>query len=186
MRINNNMMTLNGDKQLGVWNKVESKSIHRSSLRVEHNKRIDDIVELSIPGRGRSQGKINKSSSKINSRPQLTIPIRKRNTAGLIITDLRISSESDLEGEVSQVDKAIITVSNEKAALGTSENRLGHNTRSIDNPPKTLEFTGPRSENMDKVKEIMEKVRENMLKQAPAAVVAQSNHQGQGVLKLLG
>ena len=123
MKINTNIITIDRQNQMGTQNNVNLNNLEsKSSLDAGISKPIKDIVELSISGRTRSRKSI--------------APVRKVNTAGLIIKDLKVSTE-DGEG-ASSYDASIITVSNEKSALGASENRLGHNTKNIDNPPKNL------------------------------------------------
>lgn len=185
MRINNNMMFMNPNRQLDVASKIGSESIAKSSVKVINNKRLDDIVELSISGRMRSQSRRDKSSLKINSGSKITVPLRKKSTAGLIITDLRISEQSGLEGETREVDKSIARVSNEKAAMGASENRLGHNSPNIDNPPKGLEGGESKVKDEDMAKGIIEKVKENMLRESSNTILAQGNSNPGLVLQLL-
>lgn len=119
MKINNNMITIDPHREIGSSDNLESKLSPGSRI----NRQVKDTVELSTSGKNRSK--------------KVSIPTRKINTAGLVITDLKISSENS-HGAVTTVDTSVVTVSNDKAALGASENRLGHNTRSIDNPPKGL------------------------------------------------
>lgn len=120
MKINNNptmTMPIKMHNQNNVTNIEDPKIKPPSEPKVKGN--LKDMVELSISGRNRGQ--------------KLTIPTGKKNTAGLIIKSLKVAGDYGLEGSKS-IDKEIVTVSNDRSAVGTSENRLGGNTRNIDNP----------------------------------------------------
>lgn len=82
---------------------------------------IKDKLDLSISGKARSQ--------------KIVIPVKKETTAGLVITDLQIS-QGNVDGKEVKTTSYTSRVSNEKAAIGASENRLGHNSPSIDKAPK--------------------------------------------------
>lgn len=117
MKVNNDAIMMNTHRPTIVSGNIVSKL----SLEKKTDKVKQDRLDISISGRARA----------INS----TEPIRKVRTAGLIITDLKISRPNGQEYPKS-FEIFTATVSNERAALGTSENRLGGNTRSIDNPPE--------------------------------------------------
>lgn len=119
----------------------------------KNNGNLRDVVELSISGRNRGQ--------------KLTIPTGKKKTAGLIIKNLKIGGEYGLE-ESKALDKEIVTVANDKSGLGASENRLGGNTRNIDNP-----------------KELVDKIRPAMFKEPVNAILAQGNTNPHAVMHLL-
>ena len=118
-------MKVYNNKIINTFNpdNVENNPELKLSSQAGNNKKLADSVKISISGKARSK--------------KLTLPVAKKNTAGLVITDLETSEGDGLGGKIT-TETSIARVSNEKAAVGASENRLGHNTRNIDNPPKGL------------------------------------------------
>lgn len=167
MRIDNDNIAMNTIRQSNMSVDIAAKSPEQ--YRMDKIKK--DKVELSMSGK--SQG-INITSS-----------AGKLNTAGLIITGLMVSTLNGGGYPVS-LGTSTVTVSNEKAALGASENRLGGNTRSIDSSyKKNLEYLESRNIGIDKAKERLEQVKKAMLDQAPKASLAQGNSSHSAVLHLL-
>lgn len=171
MKINNNpimTMPMKMHNQSNVSNTKDIKNQSSSEPKVSGNLR--DIVELSMSGRNRSQ--------------KLTIPTGKRNTAGLVIKSLKIGGDSGPEGSKS-IDKEIVTVSNDRSGVGASENRLGGNTRSIDNPKEGIVFGEVKNSNKDIAKELVDKIRPAMLKESLNTILAQGNTNSNTVFHLL-
>lgn len=170
MKINNNpimTMPMKMHNQNNVSNiKDPSK---KPPLEPRVNGNLKDIVELSMSGRNRSQ--------------KLTIPTGKKSTAGLIIKSLKIGGAGEPEGSKA-IDKEIVMVSNDKSALGASENRLGGNTRNIDNPRGNMPARQVEN-NGDRAKELVNKIRPAMLKESLNTILAQGNTSANTVFYLL-
>lgn len=130
-----------------------------------------DKLELSMSGKSRGTT-ITSSAGKIN-------------TAGLIITGLMVSTLNG-GGYPISLGSSTATVSNEKAALGASENRLGGNSPSIDKSyKKNLDYLESKNIGIDRAKEKLEQAKEDILDQAPKAALAQGNSSHRAVLHLL-
>lgn len=171
MKINNNTIMTMPMKMHNYGNVNNLKSLKvQSPLGSKNNGNLKDIVELSMSGKNRGQ--------------KLTVSLGKKNTAGLIVTGLKFSEGSGPEGSAT-VDKEVITVSNEKSALGASENRLGGNTISIDNPKESIEVGEVKNRNKDMVKELVDKIRPAMLEESVSTILAQGNSNSNAVLHLL-
>lgn len=165
MKIDNDTIIMNTHRQTELSNSIIPKSYSESNI----SKSIKDRVDLSISGMAKSI--------------KVSVPIRKVRTAGLIITDLKVYRPSE-EGSSIAFDKSIITVSNERAALGTSENRLGGNSRTIDNS-NDKNIVSKESRNRDIAKELLLQTKNNMLQEASVTFLAQGNSNSDAVLKLL-
>lgn len=165
MKIDNDTIIMNTHRQTELSNSIIPKSYSESNI----SKSIKDRVDLSISGMAKSI--------------KVSVPIRKVRTAGIIITDLKVYRPSE-EGSSIAFDKSIITVSNERAALGTSENRLGGNSRTIDNS-NDKNIVSKESRNRDIAKELLLQTKNNMLQEASVTFLAQGNSNSDAVLKLL-
>lgn len=162
-------MKINNNPIMTMTMKMHNQN-NKPPLEPKVNGNLKDIVELSKSGRNRSQ--------------KLTIPTGKKNTAGLIIKSLKIGGGYGAEGS-KPVDKEIVTVSNDRSAVGASENRLGGNTRSIDNPKENVEFRQVKNGNKDIAKEFVDKIRPAMLKESLNTILAQGNVNSNSVIHLL-
>lgn len=165
MKIDNDTIIMNTHRQTELSSSIIPKSYPESNI----SKSIEDRVDLSISGIAKSI--------------KISVPIRKVRTAGLIITDLKVSRPSE-EGSSIAFDKSIITVSNERAALGTSENRLRGNSRTIDNS-NDKNIVSKESRDRDIAKELLLQTKNNMLQEASVTFLAQENSNSDAVLELL-
>lgn len=167
MRVDNITNAMNTNIRNSIMYNMESKS----PLVFRSNKLERDKVDLSLSAR--SQGM------------KIAAPIKKTRTAGLIITDFKVSKPTK-EGPSISYEKSKATVSNERAALGTSENRLGGNTRTIDNSNnKNIESENSRLRDIEKAKERMKMVKEDLFDDLPRSILAQGNSTDNTVLHLL-
>lgn len=83
------------------------------------------------------------------------------------------------------IDKAIQTVSSERAKLGGVQNRLEHTINNLGATSENLAASESRIRDVDMAKEMMEFTKNNILSQASQAMLAQANMQPQSVLQLL-
>lgn len=84
------------------------------------------------------------------------------------------------------IDTAITTVSNQRALLGATQNRLDHTINNLTTTSENLSAAESRIRDVDMAKEMMEFTKNNILNQASTAMLAQANQMPQGVLQLLG
>lgn len=131
-------------------------------FKAKNNGNLRDVVELSMSGKYRSQ--------------KFTVMTGKRATAGLLIKSISVPVDFGLGGSET-TNKETVTVSNDRAALGASENRLGGNTRSIDNPEESIDFR--------EVKDFVDEIRLDMLEEPINTGLAQGNSNSNSVLYLL-
>lgn len=143
----NNMKSL--EKVKGLENQIP--------LNFKNNGNLKDVIELSISGKNRSKN--------------LIVSTGEKKTSGLIIKNFKIPVDYGLEG-MEMTEKETSTVSNEKSALGTSENRLAGNTRRIDN---SRDGINAREIKEDRVEELIEYTRINMLRDSLETRLAQGN-----------
>ena len=98
---------------------------------------------------------------------------------------LSISTKEDASNSIAVLDKAINSVSSERAKLGAVQNRLEHTINNLGTASENLTAAESRIRDVDMAKEMMEQTKNNILAQAAQAMLAQANQQPQGVLQLL-
>ncbi|NFJ07592.1 flagellin [Clostridium botulinum] len=92
---------------------------------------------------------------------------------------------SEITKMIETIDKAINTVSGERAKLVANQNRLEHTIANLDNSAENLQAAESRIRDVDMAKEMMNFTKTNILTQAAQAMLAQANQAPQGVLQLL-
>lgn len=86
---------------------------------------------------------------------------------------------------ISYIDKAIKAVSNERAKLGSVQNRLEHTIKNLDVSAENLQASESRIRDTDMAKEMMEFTKTNVLNQAAQSMISQANQLPNQVLSLL-
>lgn len=106
--------------------------------------------------------------------PPLTHDVDVMQTDGAIISAL-----------ITNVDDALMHVTNERAALGAVQNRLEYTIKSLDISAENLSASESRIRDADMAKEMMDLTRGNILQQASVSMLAQSGQRPEMVLQLL-
>ncbi len=100
-------------------------------------------------------------------------------------TRIDISSSVNSSFAVTQLDKAIQGVSNERATFGAYMARLTHSADNLTNVAQNTDQSRSRIEDADYAVETSELARTQIISQAATAMLAQANQSKQGVLSLL-
>lgn len=98
---------------------------------------------------------------------------------------LDITTASNASKSLAIVDKAIASVSAERAKLGSVQNRLEHTINNLGTSSENLTAAESRIRDVDMAKEMMNFTKNNILTQAAQSMLAQANQAPQGVLQLL-
>ncbi len=98
---------------------------------------------------------------------------------------LDVSNHDNATAAIEVLDKAINTVSTQRAKLGAMQNRLEHTIANLGTSSENLTAAESRIRDVDMAKEMMNFSKENILQQAAQAMLAQAKQQPQGVLQLL-
>lgn len=89
------------------------------------------------------------------------------------------------KGMISAIDKAIATVSDQRAALGAVQNRLEHTINNLTATNENLSDANSRIRDVDMAEEMMTFTKSNILSQAATSMLAQANAMPNSVLNLL-
>ena len=104
---------------------------------------------------------------------------------GLSTMNVNLETRTGASTAIEEIDKAIISVSSERAKLGAMQNRLEHTINNLGTTSENLTASESRIRDVDMAKEMMEFTKNSILQQAATAMLAQANQQPQGVLQLL-
>ena len=102
------------------------------------------------------------------------------------ITSLSVSSYTNSQMSITQLDKAIASVNSSRANLGAIQNRFDSVVSNLQVNSENLSASRSRIMDADFAQETANLSRSQILQQAGTAMVAQANQLPQSVLKLLG
>jgi len=99
---------------------------------------------------------------------------------------INISIRTNAERSIEIIDRALNTVSMERAQLGAFQNRLEFKIQNLNNQAENVAAAESRIRDADMAKMMTEFTKNNILFQASTAMLAQANALPQSVLQLLG
>lgn len=120
-----------------------------------------------------------------NQTQTMKISIGDMRTKALGVDGVDLSTKAGAQTAVTTIQKAIDTVSTQRANLGAYQNRLEHTIANLGTSSENLQAAESRIRDVDMAKEMMTFSKNNILSQAAQAMLAQANQQPQGVLQLL-
>lgn len=128
-----------------------------------------------------------------NEQQTLTVTIGKMDGTTLLggssDTDFKIADDAANVrkdgGMISKIDKAIATVSDQRADLGAVQNRLEHTINNLTATNENLSDANSRIRDVDMAEEMMTFTKSNILSQAATSMLAQANAMPNSVLNLL-
>ncbi len=98
---------------------------------------------------------------------------------------MSVATQTNASAAITLINKAINTVSTQRAALGAVQNRLEHTINNLGVTSENITAAESRIRDVDMAKEMMSFTKNNILAQAAQSMLAQANQQPQGVLQLL-
>ena len=116
----------------------------------------------------------------------IQISIGQMNTTCLGINSLAVSKYSVAGKAMSNIQKAITKVSEQRSKLGAIQNRLEHTINNLNTTSENTSAAESRIRDTDMASEMVEYSKNNILQQAGQSMLAQANQANQGVLSLLG
>ena len=120
-----------------------------------------------------------------NSSQNTKLSIGNMDSKSLGVDNLDLTTQDGANGAIDALDKAISTVSSQRAALGAMQNRLEHTINNLGTSAENLTAAESRIRDVDMAKEMMEFTKYSILNQAATAMLAQANQLPQSVLQLL-
>ncbi|BBH64947.1 flagellin [Actinoplanes sp. OR16] len=119
----------------------------------------------------------------------VTINAVDSKTLGLAKLDLTTpasgATESGAATAIKALDKAITSVSDQRAQLGAYQNRFEHTINNLNTAVENLSASESRIRDTDMAQEMVSFTRNQILTQAGTSMLSQANQSSQGVLSLL-
>jgi flagellin len=97
-----------------------------------------------------------------------------------------ITTAANAQTAITAVNTAVGKVSEQRAGLGATQNRLEHKINNLNATVENLSASESRIRDTDMAQEMTNFSRTQILSQAGTAMLAQANQSSQGILKLLG
>jgi flagellin len=158
------------DSSGDIKTNASSKLSSNSETTAAKNVRTDGTATFQI---GANQGQ------------ELNLNIERVSADQLGVKDLKIDKQGSASVGIKVIDAAITKISQERAKLGASQNRLEHTIKNLDTSAENLQASESRIRDVDMAKEMMNFTKNNILQQAAQSMLAQANQAPQGVLQLL-
>jgi len=102
------------------------------------------------------------------------------------VSELSVDTKEFAQLSLRSIDNAIQTVSNQRAELGSVQNRLNSVIGNLQVTNENLNATNSRIRDTEYASEAAKNAKLNILNQAGTSILAQANASGQGALRLLG
>jgi flagellin len=172
----------------------ESKTINIEA------KQGDDIEQLATY----INGQTDKVSASVNEHGQLQIYMAGKETAGSLsfsgtlanelnfnssayetVNNIDITSVGGAQRSVSVIDTALEFVDSHRSELGALQNRFNHAISNLDNVHENLAQSNSRIKDTDYAKETTQMIKQQILQQVSASVLAQAKKQPNLVASLL-
>lgn len=114
----------------------------------------------------------------------LTITIGSMSTSSLGVSGITVSSQTSANAAISTIDKAINTVSTDRANLGAYQNRLQYAINNLSTSSLNITAAQSRIEDVNMASEMSDFTKNQILSQAGTSMLAQANKLNQSVLSL--
>lgn len=120
-----------------------------------------------------------------NTNQNVMIDIPQLDTVRLGIENIDVTTQQGANKAIFTLDKAINILSDVRAKLGATQNRMEHTINNLQVTHENLTAAESRIRDADMALEMTEFTRNNIVNQAATAMLAQANQLPQGVLQLL-
>ena len=120
-----------------------------------------------------------------NQKQDIGTGIANMSARALGVNNILVMNNTLANEAIGKLDKAINTVSSERAKLGAIQNRLDHTISNLTTTSENLTAAESRIRDVDMAKEMMNFTKYQILTNAATAMLAQANQLPQSVLQLL-
>lgn len=120
-----------------------------------------------------------------NTNQNVMIDVPRLDIVTLGIEEINVTTQVGANEAIFTLDQAINTLSDVRAKLGATQNRMEHTINNLQVTHENLTASESRIRDADMALEMTEFTRNNILNQAATAMLAQANQLPQGVLQLL-
>ena len=174
------------DNDRGSINK-ELKALHEELSRIATTTQFN--TQSLFAAKGAKNAKSFKFQIGANSKQNLSVSISSMDGTSLLgskLADFKLKVDAtNSDKMITLIDKAIQTVSDQRADLGAVQNRLEHTINNLTATNENLSDANSRIRDVDMAEEMMTFTKSNILSQAATSMLAQANAMPNSVLNLL-
>ena len=116
---------------------------------------------------------------------RVTLNVNDMSSSAIGVANADVSTQDAANKAIEMVDKAVKTVSMQRAGLGALQNRLEYTVNNLTTTNENLTAAESQIRDTDMATEMISYTKYNILQQASQAMLAQANQQPQAVLQLL-
>ena len=120
-----------------------------------------------------------------NEQQNILLAYEALRTYSMGLMDTNVLTRADAGRALTEIDKAMEVLSQQRSYFGAVQNRLEHAQLNADNTGENLQASESRIRDADIPEEMVELSKLAILEQAAQAVMAQENKSTEGILKLL-
>jgi len=120
-----------------------------------------------------------------NASDLLSFSIADMSTTGLSMTGAATGTFTAANAAVTTIEDAIKTVSDERASLGATQNRLEYKIKNLNSSSENLTSAESQIRDVDMATEMVNYTKNDILQQAAQAMLSKANQAPQNVLQLL-
>lgn len=120
-----------------------------------------------------------------NAAQSMSVGVSNMRSSALALSSVDVSTKQGAQNAITVVDRALTTVSSQRATLGAAQNRLQYTINNLGVAAENLQASESRIRDVDMALEITVFTRTQILMQAGTAMLAQANQKTQSVLQLL-
>ena len=180
-------------KDGGEFKLTQKVGQDKETVRVSVNGKSQNVVVgkkgISAKDEEVSEGKAHVQVG-ANAKQSMSIEIGDMRAKALSIkkddgSSLSVASAEEANKAIEAFDKALNSVSSQRANLGAVQNRLEYTISNLDNTAENLTSAESTLRDVDMASEMMEYSKNNILNHAAQAMISQANQQPQNVLQLL-
>jgi len=158
-------------------------SLNRVDASVDLGK--TSVIRITSQDAGDSNDKSIAFQIGANAGEEMTIGVSDMSSNGLRITKLDVSSSLAAKNSVSMLDDAIDRITNERAKIGSMQNRLQVSISNSETYKANLEGSLAQEVDVDYAQAVLNQTIDQVKQQASLAMLTQANQSQQAVLGLL-
>ncbi len=168
-------------------------SLDRGYIQSEINALASEISRVASTTTFNEQSLLNGSfknknlqvGSEAGQRIEITISKMDATSLGVNAAKVKVSSFAGANTAISNIKKALVSVSKQRSDLGAIQNRLEHTINNLNNVVENTTAAESSIRDTDMATEMVKYSNSNILAQAGQSMLAQANQSNQGVLSLL-
>jgi flagellin len=173
-----------GDTERG-FSDMEYQNLKKEVERISQVTEFNGTKLLNGEG-GKLDFQIGINNDDFQDRISYDTSFQNASIGSLGIDEIGVSSKGGAQSSLESLDKAIETVSGQRANLGALQNRMVSTSRNLETSIENLSAANSRIRDVDYAQVSAENAKNNILNQAGTAVLGQANASGQAALRLIG